>query len=414
MLIEDENDNFPQFKHDHQTVYVDENERRTAVIYQFFASDKDLDQNSILKFDIIGKDFSTFLHAICQFLFFSFSIIYFVYFISQFFIGGNTGKKFSIDQNNGELRAQPLDREDKGSYILKVIARDNGSPSRTSTATLTIIVNDENDNSPVFYENYDLSIPENTAVGQEIAVIKASDQDEGSNAKISYYLDQDTQGLFRIEKKTGKLRTRRKLDREKQKQHQITTCAMDSSPYKPRTTCTSIRITLKDINDNAPEFQESAYFHDVFEATKSTTILSVKATDKDEGENAKVSYSVRGGSQYFSVSMSGEIKAKINIPSGSYSLTIVAKDFGFPQLNSSVPVRIRVGNVPTNKLQFTDSVYTATINENSPKGTQVTNVRTSGSGVVYTFISGNELDTFNIDNKGDYLFMIIYIIDQYY
>ncbi|CAD5125875.1 DgyrCDS14066 [Dimorphilus gyrociliatus] len=369
VLIEDENDNFPQFKHDHQTIYVDENERRTAVIYQFFASDKDLDQNSILKFDIIG---------------------------------GNTGKKFSIDQHNGELRAEPLDREEKASYTLTVLARDNGSPSKSSSATLTVLVNDENDNSPIFSSNYDISIPEDVDVGKEIVLISASDLDEGANAKISYYLDQDARGLFRIEKKTGKLRTRKRLDREKQEQIQISVCAKDGSPYNPKTTCTSVRIRLTDINDNAPEFEKSAYFSDDDDGIRDKFILQIKATDKDEGNNAKISFSIKENSQYFSInSKSGEIRTKANVPTGSYALTVLAKDGGSSQLSSSVPVRIRIGNKSGNNLQFTEAVYQVTLDENAPEDTIVTNVRTtSGNGVVYTFISGNELDTFKIDARG--------------
>ena len=109
----------------------------------------------------------------------------------------NIEKFFTIGQDSGEIKVAAdgvLDYEkiSPKQYTFLVSATDNGFPPRSSEATVTITVEDENDNCPVF----------ETVSGQyKIPVeILASDDDTGNNGQIQYSITEqsDPDGNFFI------------------------------------------------------------------------------------------------------------------------------------------------------------------------------------------------------------------------
>lgn len=83
-------------------------------------------------------------------------------------------------------------------------------------------VNDINDNPPVFSTliQTELSAPEN-ADTLDLGVFSATDLDTGVNALISYSLQDDFAGMFHINSSTGKLMTKKHLDREMMDSYQL-------------------------------------------------------------------------------------------------------------------------------------------------------------------------------------------------
>lgn len=83
-----------------------------------------------------------------------------------------------------------LDRETVPSFVVKVTAVDGGAPSLTSTATVTVTVQDINDNSPVFAP-YDTvyEISEAAEIGKTIATISATDADLEEFGLVVYTFD---------------------------------------------------------------------------------------------------------------------------------------------------------------------------------------------------------------------------------
>lgn len=63
-------------------------------------------------------------------------------------------RQFTIDQNGVVKIQRMLDREDIPRHQVKILAVDDGSPPRTATATLTVVVADINDNAPRFLKDY--------------------------------------------------------------------------------------------------------------------------------------------------------------------------------------------------------------------------------------------------------------------
>jgi hypothetical protein len=124
------------------------------------------------------------------------------------FAAGNNDNKFILDAFSGELSCSPLDRETVAFYNLTITAQDNGDTPLTSTSQITIQVLDQNDNSPQFSQaSYTKVLPENVVIGTPVVTVSASDRDEAENAKVTYSLRNDTDGMFMIDSESGIIKT---------------------------------------------------------------------------------------------------------------------------------------------------------------------------------------------------------------
>ena len=74
-----------------------------------------------------------------------------------------------------------MDRETTPTYNLTIEAKDSGSPSSSSTATLVVSVQDENDNAPEFTGPKNFRLDENVGSGTDVAAIQTSDKDQGEH-----------------------------------------------------------------------------------------------------------------------------------------------------------------------------------------------------------------------------------------
>lgn len=69
------------------------------------------------------------------------------------FSGGNIGSKFNLDSATGALSCANLDRETVSKYTLTISAKDKGRPSLEAQCNITVFVMDINDNAPTFVQN---------------------------------------------------------------------------------------------------------------------------------------------------------------------------------------------------------------------------------------------------------------------
>ena len=97
-----------------------------------------------------------------------------------------------------------LDRETYPSIQLRVLAVDSGLPQLTSTAVVSVTVQDINDNSPVFLP-YELqySVREDDAPDTVICRLSATDADLGEYGRIEYKFEvSNDDGRLKINKTT--------------------------------------------------------------------------------------------------------------------------------------------------------------------------------------------------------------------
>lgn len=130
--------------------------------------------------------------------------------IIHYFLGGEGSDRFTILDSGTVIftptdPSQSLDREQKAKYQLTVSAIDRGNLS--STTSLTIDVEDENDNAPVFdHGPLFVLLPEIAKPGSKVVQVKATDLDEkGANSKVSYFITAGGKGELRMDKQTGEI-----------------------------------------------------------------------------------------------------------------------------------------------------------------------------------------------------------------
>jgi hypothetical protein len=110
----------------------------------------------------------------------------------------NDGNRFRLEMMSSStsavveyrlVTASGLDRERTRRHVISVACRDlagSGEVSRESRVDVVVEVADENDHPPRFErQTYECDIVENNAIGDVIAVVKATDEDHGANGQVS-------------------------------------------------------------------------------------------------------------------------------------------------------------------------------------------------------------------------------------
>ncbi|XP_056132795.1 protocadherin gamma-A11-like [Lampris incognitus] len=267
---------------------------------------------------------------------------------------------FSLDPKTGEVRVNgPIDYEEESSYEIRISAKDG--LGLASYSTLIIDITDVNDNTPViFIQSFTNPIPENVLPGTEVGIINVQDEDSDNNRQVSCFIQQNIPlKLVPSIKNYYSLVTTGPLDRELVSDYNITITATDEgSP--PLSSSKSVQLSVADVNDNPPVFEEQSYNAYVTENNKpGSTLCSVSALDPDWRQNGTVIYSLLPGevngapvSSYLSVNGdTGLIHAVRSLDYEqfrSFKVHVMARDNGSPPLSSNVTVSVFIMDVNDN------------------------------------------------------------------
>ncbi|XP_064829725.1 protocadherin beta-15-like isoform X8 [Oncorhynchus masou masou] len=271
---------------------------------------------------------------------------------------------FSLDHKTGEVRIiGKVDYEEASSYELQIRAKDGAG--LTSYSFLIIEITDVNDNAPVIYlQSLTNPIPENASPGTEVGIINVQDRDSENNRQVRCSIQQNLPfKLVPSIKNYYSLVTTGKLDRELVSDYNITITATDEgSP--PLSSSKSVQLSVADVNDNPPVFEEQSYKAHVTENNKpGSSVCSVTARDPDWRQNGTVIYSLLPGevngvpvSSLFSVNGDrGVIHAVRSFDYEqfkSFKVHVVARDNGSPPLSSNVTVSVFITDVNDNSPQI--------------------------------------------------------------
>ncbi|XP_072515550.1 protocadherin gamma-A10-like isoform X18 [Salminus brasiliensis] len=279
-------------------------------------------------------------------------------------IADNAAQLFMIDKVTGQIKVTgEIDYELEKYYEIKVQAKDGSGLA--STANIMIDITDINDNAPkILLTSLKNPVPENIAVGTEVAIINVQDKDSGENRQIHCSIQQNVP--FKLNpsiKNYFSLVTISSLDRETEAEYNITILAADGgSP--PLSSFKTIQVSISDVNDNAPLFEELSYSAYVGENNKpGTSICSVTAKDPDWKQNGTVLYSlvpseVNGVpvSSFLSVNAdTGVIHAVRSFDYEqfrSFKVQVVARDNGSPPLRSNTTVSVFITDENDNSPQI--------------------------------------------------------------
>ncbi|XP_065601880.1 protocadherin-16 [Cyrtonyx montezumae] len=374
ITVRDENDHAPHLESESCSVEVPENQSRVA-LYTLRATDPDGDDNGRLEYRVAD---------------------------------GDPEQDFILDPVSGVLStARALDREQVAFYSLTVVVQDHGSPPRSATMSVNVRVLDLNDNAPGFAQaSYVVEVPEDLPVGSLVLQLEAEDPDEGTNGQVTYYLGNESLGMFQVEPQSGRIRSAQELDRERQPSYSFVAKAVDSAPWEPKSAAVRVTVTVRDVNDHAPAFLHSPLTVNLSRHTPlKQVVATMRAEDRDAGANASILYRLATPSSAFSInSYTGDIQLLQPLSSLSQrqrTLFILATDLGQPALSSTGVVVIHLQEEPYRGLRFPRSTNEVILPENAPPGTAVASIQamhTGGSSgrITYSIISGNEKNAFLI------------------
>ncbi|XP_033827386.1 protocadherin-10a isoform X4 [Periophthalmus magnuspinnatus] len=324
----DVNDNTPEIGFSTVTESVSEQDAPGTVIALFSVSDRDSGENGQMSCEILGDV--------------PFKL------------------KLSFKNYYTIVTDGPLDRESTDAYTITVVAKDKGQPSLATSKSIKVHVSDENDNAPRFKQAvYDVYVTENNVPGAFIQGVSALDPDIGQNALITYsILECDIQGMsvetyVSINKETGYLYALRSFDYEQLKEFSFMVQAKDSGAAELFSNAT-VNVIIVDQNDNAPTViapigkNGTAKEHLPRSAEPGYLVTRIVAMDADDGENARLSYSILRGNEMGMFRMdwrTGELRTARRIspkrdPQGFYDLLIEVRDHGQPPLSSSASVSV--------------------------------------------------------------------------
>ncbi|XP_032885718.1 protocadherin-10-like isoform X5 [Amblyraja radiata] len=245
---------------------------------------------------------------------------------------------------------------------------------------------DVNDNAPSFPKSqFRLEITEFTAPGLRFPLEPAHDPDIGTNSLQTYQLQPNDYFTLDVQMGSGKdkwpvLLLESPLDREITSVHRLMLTAKDGG-LPSRSATVPIIITVKDINDNAPAFSQSDYKVSLLESAPSgTLILTLNATDPDDGLNGEIVYSF--GSHVSAVarrlvdvnSKTGEIRLKGILDyekSNVFEVSMQAMDKGPGAIPAYCHVLVEIVDVNDNAPEVTLRSLSKTVSEEAPLGTVV-------------------------------------------
>ena len=193
--------------------------------------------------------------------------------------------------------ARALDRESTAEHRLTLVASDSGLPPLSTSLMIVINIDDANDNPPVFDRpRYDVTIPETSAIGTEVAVIQAVDADAGANGRVRYRFSGRGRGRedFRLDQRSGIVVVGRRLDFGRQSEYLLGVLAEDDG-LGGVASFAMLTVRVVDENDHTPVIDVHAASKDGDSVTVTVTVGSaaaavahVSVTDNDGGDNGRV------------------------------------------------------------------------------------------------------------------------------
>ncbi|XP_029816069.1 protocadherin beta-16-like [Manacus vitellinus] len=266
-----------------------------------------------------------------------------------------------------------LDREEQGELNLLLTAIDGGSPPRSGTALVRIVVLDANDNIPAFdREVYEVRLAENSPLEQLVVRVAAADPDEGSYGKVRYSFTQTperSRELFHLNPATGEIRVAGNLDFEEAKTHKMVVKATDGGGLSAY--C-KVHVEVLDVNDNAPEIALTSLTASIPEDAPPRTVVALfSVRDRDSGDNGRTECSIEGDlpfsltptfDNYYELRTNAALDRE---STAQYNITITATDWGRARLSSRENIFVQISDVNDNPPEFTQEIYTMSVTENN-------------------------------------------------
>ena len=297
---------------------------------------------------------------------------------------------FKVNESTGELSiATKLVYEPETAHkTINIVAADKGDNPQSSTATVYLSIIDVGNNPPKITLTYleseispnNILVSENASLKKTVVHVNVEDTDTGDNGNVTCLTYNTYFGMKEVTSDSGrkgyKVFVQHLLNRESMDKHNVTVTCIDGGDME---SSVSFMVTVKDENDNAPKFSQYIYEASINENnTYGAEIIIVNATDKDIGENGRITYAIGNESRLdFEVEENtGLVRAKKTFDREDVAqeiFKVLAMDHGKPQRTSTATVMLDI-------LDVNDKIPTFTrtdpfqVEENKPSNTYVDTV----------------------------------------
>ncbi|XP_051506055.1 protocadherin gamma-A11-like isoform X12 [Myxocyprinus asiaticus] len=277
----------------------------------------------------------------------------------------------------------PLDREKHEEYNLILTAFDGGTPQKSGSLKINVIVMDANDNAPVFSQSvYTALVAENAENGLIVFKVSATDADQGTNKQVSYSFSESSDSIadiFNIDPTTGQIIVTGPLDFEKSKKYELNVVATDHGGL---TDTAKVMVEITDVNDNAPVINVISFSNPLPENSAPETVIAMlNVKDLDSGKNGQVRcfinpslpFRIRQSASNFYSLINEQLLDREAI--SEYNITITAIDEGSPSFSTNKTLNLKISDVNDNAPVFQRQSYTAYVMENNSPGVSVSSVK---------------------------------------
>ncbi|KAB1280749.1 Protocadherin beta-3 [Camelus dromedarius] len=267
---------------------------------------------------------------------------------------------------------QVLDREEQPELTLTLTALDGGTPPRSGTVQIHILVLDINDNAPEFTQSlYEVQILENSPLNSVIVTVSASDLDTGNFGTLSYaffHASEEIRKTFQLNSITGDIQLTKCLNFEAINTYEVDVEAKDGGGLSGKST---VIVQVVDVNDNPPELSLSSITSPIPENSPETVVAIFSVSDLDSGDNGRMICSIENDlpfvlkpsvENFYTLVLEGALDRESR---AQYNITITVTDMGTPRLKTQHNITVLVSDVNDNAPAFTQASYTLRVRENN-------------------------------------------------
>ncbi|XP_068904350.1 neural-cadherin isoform X4 [Tenebrio molitor] len=288
-------------------------------------------------------------------------------------------RQFSINQEGTVSIQRSLDREDTPRHQVKILAIDDGIPPKTATATLTVIVQDINDNAPTFLRDYRPVLPEHVPPRKVVEILATDDDDrsKSNGPPFQFRLDPGADDIIRASFKVEQdqkgangdgmaiVSSLRSFDREQQKEYLIPIVIKDHGNPAMSGTST-LTVVIGDVNDNKmqPGSKEIFVYNYQGQAPE-TEIGRVYVYDLDDWDlpDKKFYWETTEHPRFKLNEDTGMISMKHGTRDGKYHLRFKVYDRKHTQTDVPANVTVTVKEIPHEAVVNSGSVRIAGITD---------------------------------------------------
>uniref|UniRef100_A0A3P8YCB2 FAT atypical cadherin 3a n=1 Tax=Esox lucius TaxID=8010 RepID=A0A3P8YCB2_ESOLU len=351
VTVNDVNDNPPVFEKTSYKAVLSETAMIGTPALQVVATDRDSEKNNIVRYQVFYPTDAY-----------------------------NSSDYFHIDSSSGLiLTARMLDHELVQRYDFIVRATDNGFPPLSSEVSVTLVVNDMNDNPPVFNQLlYEAYVSELAPRGHFVTCVQALDADSSDYDKLEYSMLSGNERMnFMMDGKTGIITLSGHRKQRMEPAYSLNVSVSDGV----FTSTAQVHVRILGANLYSPVFGLNVYEADVREnAAVGTKVIQVRATDSDPEMFGQITYLFVNdvGKDQFSVDANGQIttleKLDREDPANKDIVLVVAAQDGGGRA-SYCTVRVSLVDENDNVPSFRATEYRASVKSDVGKGFLVTQIQ---------------------------------------